>query len=189
MSPIPPSSPVFPFGHGRVARWISAFGSVAQIGVLAVVAYALLFHLSVVRGSSMVPGIRDGDRILVDHLSYVLGDVHRGDVVVLRCPIDPSLDYIKRVIALPGDEVRIEDGGVYVNGDRIEEPYVAGADGAGVERRSDLCERVERDHFFVLGDNRDHSSDSREFGQVSRELLRGRVDFRVWPPDRAGAVR
>lgn len=189
VSPVPSSSPVFPFGHGRVARIVSAFGSVAQIAVLAVVAYALLFHLSVVRGSSMVPGIRDGDRILVDHLSYVLGDVRRGDVVVLRCPIDPSLDYIKRVIALPGDEVRIEGEDVFVNGERIEEPYIAGEDGAASDRRLPLCERVERDHYFVLGDNREHSSDSREFGQVSRELLRGRVDFRVWPPDRAGTVR
>jgi signal peptidase I len=199
VSPLPPSPPVFPFGHGKVSRWISAFGSVAQVAVLAVVAYALLFHLSVVRGSSMVPGIRDGDRILVDHLSYVLGDVRRGDVVVLRCPIDPSLDYIKRVIALPGDEVAIDQGGVFVNGERIEEPYVAGSDGAGSEgtasdgpaseRRLPFRERVGSDHYFVLGDNRDHSSDSREFGQVSRDLLRGRVDFRVWPPERAGTVR
>jgi signal peptidase I len=156
--------------------------------VLVIVAYALLFHLSIVRGSSMNPGIHDGDRILVDHLSYVLGDVRRGDVVVLRCPLDPSLDYIKRVIALPGDEVRIDDGHVFVNGEKVDEPYIASADDAELER-SRLCERVERDHFFVLGDNRDHSSDSREFGQVPRDYLRGRVDFRVWPPDRAGSVR
>jgi signal peptidase I len=80
-----------------------AFGSVAQIAVLAVVAYAL-FHLSVVRGSSMVPGIRDGDRSW-STTSPTCSATSDGDVVVLRCPIDPSLDYIKRVIALPGDEV------------------------------------------------------------------------------------
>ena len=180
-------SPISPLP--RTARWLGAVGSGAQIGVLAIVAYALLFHLSIVRGSSMVPGIHDGDRILVDHLSYVLGDVRRGDVVVLRCPLDPNLDYIKRVIALPGDEVRIDDGRVFVNGERIEEPYVASDEDDGAERRSRLCEKIENDHYFVLGDNRDHSSDSREFGQVPRDYLRGRVDFRVWPPDRAGTVR
>jgi signal peptidase I len=175
----------------RPARWLSAIGSGAQVCVLAIVAYALLFHLSIVRGSSMIPGIHDGDRILVDHLSYVLGDVQRGDVVVLRCPLDPSLDYIKRVIALPGDDVRIDDGSVFVNGERVDEPYVASAEDAAadVARRSRLRETIERDHYFVLGDNRDHSSDSREFGQVPRAYLRGRVDFRVWPPDRAGTVR
>ncbi len=182
MSPLSPLT--------RPSRWLSALGSGAQICVLAIVAYALLFHLSIVRGSSMVPGIHDGDRILVDHLSYVLGDVRRGDVVVLRCPLDPSLDYIKRVIALPGDEVRIDDGSVFVNGARVEEPYVAAADVRDdLARRARLCETIERDHFFVLGDNRDHSSDSREFGQVPRDYLRGRVDFRVWPPDRAGSIR
>ena len=181
MSPLSPLS--------RPARWLSVLGSGAQVCVLAIVAYALLFHLSIVRGSSMVPGIHDGDRILVDHLSYVLGDVRRGDVVVLRCPLDPNLDYIKRVIALPGDEVRIDDERVFVNGERVDEPYVASAEDPGSGRRSRLRELVERDHYFVLGDNRDHSSDSREFGQVPREYLRGRVDFRVWPPDRAGTVR
>jgi signal peptidase I len=178
----PPFEPTNPIGL-KPARILSALGSTAQILGLLVVAYVLLFHLSVVRGASMAPGIHDGDRILVDHLSYVLGEVHRGDVVVLRCPVDPSLDYIKRVIGLPGDEVRIENGAVLVNGESLEEPYVARPD-----RRSKLCERVAPGHYFVLGDNREHSSDSREFGQVARELLRGRVDIRVWPPERAGAV-
>jgi signal peptidase I len=178
MSPLTPTSALH-----RLARLLSTLGSAAQLLGLCVVAYAFLFHLSVVRGSSMVPGIRDGDRILVDHLSYVLGDVHRGDVVVLRCPIDPSLDYIKRVIGLPGDEVRIDDGAVFVNREHLYEPYVVDPDS-----RSKLLETVAPDHYFVLGDNREHSSDSREFGQVPRRLLRGRVDLRVWPPERAGAV-
>ncbi|HEV8114433.1 MAG TPA: signal peptidase I [Planctomycetota bacterium] len=167
----------------RAPRLLAAAGSAVQYVGLGVVAYVLLFHLSVVRGSSMSPGIHDGDRILVDHLSYVLGGVHRGDVVVLRCPLDTSLDYIKRVIGLPGDEIKIEQGDVFVNGTPLVEPYVARPD-----RRTRLLETVAPDHYFVLGDNREHSSDSREFGQVPRRLLRGRVDLRVWPPLRAGAV-
>jgi signal peptidase I len=177
----PPESPEP--APSRTVRVLSRLGSAAQAFGLVVVAYVLLFHLSVVRGASMNPGIHDGDRILVDHLSYMFGGVRRGDVVVLRCPVDPSLDYIKRVIGLPGDEVRIEDGSVYVNGALLDEPYVASPD-----RRSKLLEKVAPDHYFVLGDNREHSSDSREFGQVARQLLRGRVDLRVWPPERAGSV-
>ena len=86
--------------------------------------YLLVFNLSVVRGSSMAPGIHDGDRILVGQWSYLLSDVARGDVVVMRYPVDPRLDYIKRVIGLPGDEIRMSNGGVWVNGEQLEEPYV-----------------------------------------------------------------
>ena len=172
MSPLSSTPNPHSFPAAFLGRALRAVGSGIQVLGLLAIAYALLFHVSVVRGSSMTPGIVDGDRILVDHLSYVLGDVRRGDVAVLRCPVDPNLDYIKRVIAVPGDRVRIEGGVVWVNGAPVAEPYV-----------------VAPEHFFVLGDNREHSADSREFGQVPRKLLRGRVDLRVWPPERAGAVR
>jgi signal peptidase I len=180
MSPLStsPSSFAFPL------RALRLLGSGIQVLGLFAIAYALLFHVSVVRGSSMTPGIHDGDRILVDHLSYVVGDVRRGDVVVLRCPLDQSLDYIKRVIGVPGDRIQIEDGRVLVNGAPVPEPYVLEPD-----RRCRVDEAVAPGHFFVLGDNREHSADSREFGQVARGLLRGRVDLRVWPPERAGTVR
>ncbi|MBK7874871.1 MAG: signal peptidase I [Planctomycetes bacterium] len=155
----------------------------AKIGAVLFVAYGLMFNFSVVRGSSMAPGIHDGDRILVDHLSYVFQDVHRGDIVVLQYPLDPSLDYIKRVIGLPGDHVEIHDGAVWVNGERLREPYVAEEDA-----RARLAITVAPEHFFVLGDNRPHSSDSREFGQVPRQNLRGKVEVRVWPPERIGTL-
>jgi signal peptidase I len=165
-------------------RWIGhAVLTTAKLALLTFIAYGLMFNFSVVRGSSMAPGIHDGDRILVNHLSYVFQDVHRGDIVVLRYPLDPSLDYIKRVIGLPGDEVEIDSGRVRVNGETLTEPYVAAQD-----PHAHLLARVEADHFFVLGDNRRHSSDSREFGQVPRENLRGKVDLRVWPPSRAGTL-
>jgi signal peptidase I len=166
-------------------RWIGrALLTTAKLGLLTFIAYGLMFNFSVVRGSSMSPGIHDGDRILVNHLSYLFQDVQRGDIVVLQYPLDPNLDYIKRVIGLPGDEIAIDSSGVSVNGRRLDEPYVASQD---VHAR--LVSRVEPEHFFVLGDNRPHSSDSREFGQVPRENLRGKVDLRVWPLSRAGALR
>ncbi len=162
---------------------VHALGTFAKVAAISVLSYAMMFNFSVVRGSSMSPGIEDGDRILVDHLSYVFGEVERGDIVVLQYPLDPSLDYIKRVIGLPGDEICIESGRVEVNGVRLDEPYIEGPD-PGTSVRT----RVEPEHFYVLGDNRAHSSDSREFGQVPRANLRGRVDLRVWPLDRAGTL-
>jgi signal peptidase I len=131
----------------------------------------------------MSPGIHDGDRILVDHLSYLFRDVKRGDIVVLQYPLDPTLDYIKRVIGLPGDQIRIQNGNVWVNGERLLEPYISEPD-----PRTRLVQTVAPDSFFVLGDNRPHSSDSREFGLVPRHNLVGKVDIRVWPPDRAGII-
>lgn len=155
-----------------------------QLGCLAVLAYVALFNVSVVRGSSMAPGIHDGDRIVVDRFAYLLGPVERGDVVVLKYPLDPSLDYIKRVIGLPGDEILIDHGDVFVNGERIDEPYVAATDPL-----TRLCTRVLPAHYFVLGDNRPRSSDSREFGQVPMDYVRGRVELRLWPLERLGKIQ
>jgi signal peptidase I len=154
-----------------------------RTAAILLLSYGLFFNLSVVRGSSMAPGIHDGDRILVEPWSYLLGEVERGDVVVLRYPLDPSVDYIKRVIGLPGDQIVMVDGRVWVNGGLLDEPYVLDAD-----RDSYLAIRVRAGCYFVLGDNRRRSSDSREFGLVPAEFLRGRVDLRLWPPSRAGVV-
>jgi signal peptidase I len=169
--------------RGTRRRLCSALFTGMQLGVLLLVVYGLVFNFSVVRGSSMTPGIHDGDRIVIDHLSYVLGDVQRGDIVVLEYPLDPTVDYIKRVIGLPGDEIRIDGDRVCVNGRPIEEPYVDTQDS-----RTHLALTVQPGTYFVLGDNRPHSSDSREFGLVPRENLVGKVDLRVWPPRRVGLL-
>ena len=155
----------------------------AQVSGFGLLAYLCLFNLSVVRGSSMTPHIHDGDRILIDHFSYLFGPVTRRDIVVLKYPLDPSVDYIKRIIGLPGDDVVLEQGHVWVNGQMLEEPYIAEQD--------DLARvhvRVKPAHFFVLGDNRPRSCDSREFGLVPQDYVRGKVEVRVWPPARIGPV-
>ena len=146
--------------------------------------YLFAFNLSVVRGSSMAPSIHDGDRILIDQVSYLFQDVERGDIVVLRYPLDPTLDYIKRVVGLPGDEVVMAGGQLWINGEEVVEPYVD-----QVDPYTHVYVRVREGHYFVLGDNRLHSSDSREFGQVAEGLLRGKVDLRLWPPARLGRIQ
>ncbi|QDU84537.1 Signal peptidase I T [Planctomycetes bacterium Pla163] len=161
-------------------------GAVACVSVLL---YCVVFNLSVVRGRSMAPGIHDGDRILVEPWSRAIGDFGRGDIAVLRSPIEPGLEYIKRIVALAGDEVLIADGRLWVNDELVEEPY-ADLGPAGESPLGDalVWTRVREGHCFVLGDNRPHSSDSRDFGQIPADLLRGRVRLRVWPPDRAGLL-
>ena len=159
-------------------------GGAVRFGLLLLVFYALFFNLSVVRGSSMTPGIQDGDRILVEPWSYLLGPVARGDVIVLRYPRNPEIDYIKRVIGLPGDHIVLAQGKVWVNGELLPEPYVA-----AIDPSSTLSEEVAPGSYFVLGDNRPRSSDSREFGLVPEEYVRGRVDLRLWPIQRAGLIQ
>lgn len=163
--------------------WSILWGS-AKLALVVMLTYSFLFNFSVVRGSSMHPGIHDGDRILIDHLAYLFGDVERGDIVVLKYPLDPDVDYIKRVIGMPGDEVEIVRGQVFVNGAPIQEPYINGLDPFTNHDRV----RVKPAHFFVLGDNRERSSDSREFGLVPRDYVRGQVEVRVWPPSRFGRI-
>jgi len=170
--------PVDPMVAMRVIR---AAVAALQAAFVVLLAWLLLFNFSIVRGQSMRPGIEDGDRILIDRFSYMFSSVERGDIVVLGYPLDPSLDYIKRVIGVPGDEVQIRAGEVFVNGVAMAEPYVR-----DIDRTSYFMTLVEEGHFFVLGDNRPHSSDSREFGQVPADLLKGKVDVRLWPPTRLG---
>ncbi|MFT5049351.1 MAG: signal peptidase I [Chlamydiales bacterium] len=167
------------------ARGRRVLSSSAKALFILVLVWGLLFNFSEVRGSSMKPGIHDRDRILVDHLSYMFSEVERGDIVVLRYPLDPSLDYIKRVVGLPGDEVSIRGDQVYVNGKLFDEPYV---NAEFADPYTHMSATVKPHHVFVLGDNRLRSSDSREFGQVDMGLLRGKVRFRLWPLGRAGWV-
>ena len=163
-----------------------AAGVAAKGSFMLLLAWALCFNFSEVRGGSMMPGIQDRDRILVDHVSYIFTSVHRGDVVVMRYPMDPSVDYVKRVIGLPGDHVQIFDGHVWVNDERLEEPYV---EAAANDPYAFVDTVVQSNCYFVLGDNRIRSSDSREFGQVPHEYLRGKVRMRLWPPLRAGMIQ
>lgn len=153
-------------------------------GMVCVLALHLfVLQISVVRGHSMEPGLQDGDRLVVDRLAYTLTEVGRFDVVVLRYPKDPGLDFVKRVVGLPGDRVAICNGRVLVDGQPLAEEF------AHVCDHADMRELVvPPDHYFVLGDNRPISCDSREFGLVEGGLLRGKVRARFWPPERAGTL-
>ena len=138
-----------------------------------------------VEGTSMLPRLEDRDRVFINKFVYHIAAIHRGDIVVFRYPRDPEKSYIKRVIALPGDRLRIDNGEVYVNGKLQPEPYVPEE---YRDTRSLAAMVVPDDEYFVMGDHRSISSDSREFGPVDRDLIYGKAVFVYWPTKDAGVV-
>ena len=139
-----------------------------------------------VEGTSMLPVLEDQDRLFVNEMAFHLGEIHRGDVIVFQYPRDPSKRYIKRVIALPGDRLRIDHGKVTLNGEPQPEPYVPAR---FEDDRSLPPETIPAHEYFVMGDHRSISMDSRDFGPVERRLVDGKAAFVYWPVDQAGVVR
>ncbi len=139
-----------------------------------------------VEGTSMLPELKNHDRLFINKFAYRFESISRGDVVVFHYPRDPAKSYIKRVIALPGDTLWIDEGRVYVNGKRIQEPYVP----AKYRDTRSLPEMVVPPHeYFVMGDHRSISDDSRDFGPVARNLIYGKAAFVYWPADNMGVVK
>ncbi len=138
-----------------------------------------------VEGTSMQPELRDQDRLFINKFAYRFESISRGDVVVFHYPRDPEKSYIKRVIALPGDTLRIDDGRVYVNGQRVDESYVPKRYRDG---RSMPEIVIPQEEYFVMGDHRSISSDSRDFGPVERSLIYGKAAFIYWPADNMGVI-
>jgi len=133
----------------------------------------------VVDGASMEPTFSTSERVIVDRVTMLLGGPSRGDVVVLDSPRQDEL-LIKRVIGLPGETVTLREGRVYVNGQLLEEPYVAEF---CTSRSCNGTWELGSDEYFVLGDNRSHSLDSHSFGPVQRGAIKGVARLRYWPPD------
>jgi signal peptidase I len=154
--------------------------------VVSVIIIFFLYQPVRVEGTSMLPSLQDQDRLIINKLAFHIGDIHRDDVVVFRYPRDETKSYIKRVIALPGDHLRIDHGRLYVNGKLTPEPYVP----VRFEDDRSLADMtVPAGEYFVMGDHRSISSDSREFGPVDRNLIYGKAEFVYWPVDQAGVVR
>ena len=135
-----------------------------------------------VEGFSMEPTLHNGEFVIVNKLAYRLGNPNHGDVIIFHPPREPDQEYIKRIIGLPGDRIRIVNGQVYVNDELIEEPYIAAAP------RYQSEWRVPDGSLFVLGDNRNNSSDSHTWGPVPMENVVGKALFVYWPPTNWGAI-
>lgn len=155
---------------------------------LAISAFIIIFLYQPVKveGTSMMPSLEDQERIFVNKFVYRLEPIERGDIVVFRYPRDPSKSYIKRVIGMAGDRIRIDGGQVYVNDRSLDEDYVPPA---YTDSRSYPEMVVPENSYFVLGDHRSMSNDSRDFGPVNQSFIYGKAVFGYWPMDKLGRVR
>jgi len=155
-----------------------------------VVIYLFIVQPHEVKGSSMEPSFQNNEYIITDKISYRFSDPQRGDVIIFKAPLNPDVDYIKRIIGLPGERIKISLGKVYVNGKQLTESYLA--DNTPIFPGGFMQEGVEvevmENHYFVMGDNRPHSQDSREFGPISRKLIIGKAIFRYWPINEFGVI-
>ena len=162
---------------------------VVSLAIFAVV-YIFLFQPHQVDGKSMEPNFHNAEYILTDKISYRISSPKRGDVVVFHSPQDAGTDFIKRIVGVPGDLVMVKDGYFYLNGTRLDEEYIN--DPGKVAPGRFLCvfatAEVPNGQYLVMGDNRLHSSDSREWGFVPRTNIVGRAFFRYWPVDVFGTI-
>jgi signal peptidase I len=153
--------------------------------VASVLIIMFLYQPVRVEGTSMMPRLENHDRLFINKFVYHFEAIERGDVVVFHYPLDPSKSYIKRVIGLPDDHIQIVNGRVWVNGKLLHEPYVP------AKYRDDNSMQamiVPKNCYFVMGDHRSISSDSRAFGPVERSLIYGKAEFIYWPAKDAGVV-
>ena len=159
--------------------------------LIAVVLIVFIYQPVKVEGTSMTPTLQNDERIFINKFTYRFGlaSIARGDTVVFWYPNDPTKSYIKRVIGVPGDRIRVEGGQVYVNGQLLEEDYVPPINRDSVSWKDGEEQVVPRDKYFVLGDHRNSSSDSRTWGYVPRDNIYGRAVFVYWPLDRMGRLK
>lgn len=151
--------------------------TVAIALVLTLVIRHFVVESFVVRGSSMEPTLHDGQRLLVSKFVYWFRPPHRGDIIIFRSPVNRRDDLVKRVVGLPGERIEIVRGRVLVNGQALDEPYLQRRD------RSNMPPlEVQPGHYFVLGDNRPNSEDSRFFGVIDRGAIKGEAVLVWWPP-------
>ena len=180
------TSTVAPEATQPLHRELRSWGRDLVIALSLAVVIIIFFYQPVkVEGTSMTPMISDQERIFINKFVYRYEPIERGDVVVFWYPLDRSKSFIKRVVGLPEDTVEIRDGRVYLNGSFLPEPYVP-PESADVGELTPT--RIPKDEYFVLGDHRISSNDSRIFGPVPRKFIYGKAVFAYWPVDHFGSI-
>lgn len=171
--------------YARPSAWdrfaeelITWFKTLASAAVYATLIVTFVCQVARVEGQSMAPTLEDQDRLIVNKFAYRIGDPRRNDIVMLYYPVNPDKSFVKRIIAEPGDEVHIVDGRVYVNDVPVKDDYVP----AHYRSHDDYGPvHVKEGYYFVMGDHRNNSSDSRHWGEVPKKYIIGKVQLRWWP--------
>jgi signal peptidase I len=189
-----PQQPAVAANQPRASTGSSFLRELAEVVLLAVILYiGISFAVQTVHveGLSMFATLDDNDYLIANKIDYRLHAPQRGDIIILRPPNNNSTDFIKRVIALPGERLLIRDGVVYINGHRLIEPYLPEAwvvfnNWPAIGSSSGTV--IPPNQYFVMGDNRNKSQDSRYFGPIGRDRIDGRAWFRIWPLDHFGDI-
>jgi signal peptidase I len=153
--------------------------------LLAFIVIVFLYQPVQVEGTSMMPRLTNHERIFINKFVYRFEPIQRGDIVVFWYPLDPTKSYIKRVVGLPGEAVSIRDGRVYVNSKELQQQYVPAS---YLDHQNYPATVVEANHYFVLGDHRESSNDSRVWGSVDRKYIYGKAVFVYWPVSQIGSL-
>ncbi len=167
---------------------IDFFQTLVVFAAIGTAVYWLVAQPHKVSGSSMFPNFKNGDYIITDKVSYRFTEPRRGDIVVFKNPRDETQDFIKRIIGIPGDHIKVSGGKIYLNGNELTEPYLSDTifTNPGSFLQEDQEITVEPGHYITIGDNRPASSDSREWGFITRGEIIGKVFFRYWPATEIG---
>ena len=180
-----PQGPIEPHQPSIVSE-IQGWARDVFFAIGAAVIIVVFFYQPVkVEGTSMLPELVDQERIFVNKFLYRIDQIERGDIVVFWYPLDPTKSYIKRIVGLPGDIVDVQEGEVVVNGRRLDEDYVPAN---FFDRRSFSPVYVEPGHYYVMGDHRNQSNDSRMWGLVPDQNIYGKAVFRYWPVNKMGSI-
>ncbi|MBI4584259.1 MAG: signal peptidase I [Planctomycetes bacterium] len=170
-----------PAANSQPARKDPLLEIAVIVGAALLLAFILKSYVAeayMVRGESMRPTFLDGQRVMVQKVFY---EIERGDIIIFASKLDLNKDLIKRVIGLPGERIQIRNGRVFINGRELEEDYINKKDPAPYENHAEV---IPPDTYYVLGDNRQHSQDSRVFHGVDRALIKGKVILLFWPPQK-----
>lgn len=174
--------------HPLWGYFVDVIETIVVAAAIFVVVYLFLLQPHQVRGASMEPNLSDGQYLLTDKVSYRFGDPKRGDIIVFKAPVDQNFDYIKRIIALPGETVKIENNEIIIKNSENPKGFVLNSPygtngvttpGSRLENSREIT--LDTNDYFVLGDNRGQSFDSREWGTLPRENIIGKAWLRYWP--------
>ncbi len=171
-------------------RILDALQPVVMAFAIFMMIYLFLFQPHKVDGNSMYPNLHNMEYLLTDKISYRRGDPQRGDVIVFHAPPPNDADFIKRIIGLPGETIIVQSGRTYIDGQLLDEVYLP-INLQTIEKsflREGVPYPIPPGYYMVFGDNRNFSSDSREWGPVSRKAIVGKAYLRYWPPSRAGLI-